>query len=1072
MPQPYKPLEIEPKIQQFWLDNKIYNKIKKKNKNNEKFYYLDGPPYTSGRIHIGHAWGKALRDSIMRYLRAKGLDVFDRPGFDMHGLPTENKVAQKLNLTHKEDIENYGLKKFNNSCLQFCQQSMKEMITDFKRLGVWMNWSNPYLPITPEFIESEWWLVKQAHQKNRLYKGKKVMSWCPSCATSLSKHELEYKTVKDDSIYLRFKLKTGADKTDSDKDSHIPEYLIIWTTTPWTIPFNLAVMVNPEKEYVKAEVEWKGEKQRWIVAQLLVHPLLAGLLGLKYRIVGTFKGSQMEGWEYEHPFNHEIKDYEQLKQLHPKVHTVVLSEEYVETTAGSGLVHCAPGCGPEDYEVGYKNNLPAYNRIDEGGVFPEDFGKFSQWTAKKDDHKFREDLKEKRILIETSPVEHEYAHCWRCHNPVVFRATKQWFFRVEDLKDKMIELNKEVYWVPQAAFHAFDSWLKNLRDNGITRQRYWGTPLPVWECSNEECEEYTVIGSLDELKKKAGSLPKDESGQINLHKPWIDEMTFKCQKCGGEMKRNPDVLDVWIDAGTVSWSALDFPQKKDLFNHYFPADLILEGKDQIRGWFNLLLVAGMLGLEKHPYKAVYMHGFIADYEGKKMSKSQGNIVSPQEVLEKYGADTFRYYSIGSANPGVDMNFNWDDLKLKHRHLMVLWNLQNLLFSLCQQADLDPSQLSEEEIGPLGLEEKYILSRLHSTLLKVTKLFEAYKLDQVPAVIENLFLDLSRTYVQFVRTKTDGSLEEQRLVASTIYRVLFEVLKIFTPVVPFITEAIYQNLKERFELIEESISLYDWPKIEKGFIDENLEKQVGQLNQLLSSVALAREKIKLGVRWPLKKIVLETEDSHLVETIDLFTNLIKEKANVKELEVLPHFEESKKKVKADYKKIAPAFGETEAALIIAEIAKVSPETVIGHIKRDGSYTINAGGKSYQVKKEHLFFEDALPDNWDKVEVDGLKLNLYLDKTRTRMLKAEGFSRELMRKIQSLRKKAGLEKKDRIELIIKVPLEWKEYLDEFKEAVKEKVGAAKLSIVSEQPSAKEHSEEVSIKREKFGIYFDLR
>jgi len=761
MAKSYDFKEIEPEILKFWEDNNIYLNIKKKNHGKKKFYFLQGPPYTSGRLHLGQTWNHALKDMILRFKRMNGFDVWDRGGYDMHGLPTENKVQQKFSLSTKKDIISFGLEKFSKECLKFSEGNAIIMSDDLWKLGVWLNNDQAYMPVHNSFMEGEWFLIKKAHEKNRLYKGKKVMTWCKSCETSLSKHELEYKTVNDLSIFVKFPVK---DKKD--------EFLIIWTTTSWTIPFNLAVMVNPELDYVRAKVKIDDEKhETWIVSTALSTAFISGVSGKSFEIIEQFKGDKLLGMEYVHPFSDIIPEYAEIKKTHKNTHTVVLSEEFVDTSAGTGLVHCAPGCGPEDFEVGKANNIPAFNNIDEQGIFPLSMNRFSGMTAKDNDDIFIDVLREKGSLIETSYVDHEYAHCWRCKNPVVFRLTEQWFFKVEDLKEKMINFNKDINWYPIAAKNAFDIWLKNLKDNSITRQRYWGTPVPIWQCENDKCNKYEVIGSVAELKEKAITpIPN------NLHKPWIDDVKLKCS-CGHEMSIEGDVLDVWIDAGTSSWNCLDYPNNTELFDKYFPADFIIEGKDQIRGWFNLLMVASTLAFDKPSFKNVCMHGFITDVEGEKMSKSLGNIITPSEITEKYGADTLRYF-VTEITAGEDMSFSWDEIKLKHKNLMIFWNLQNFIIDFMSSNNI---QLKDHiDYHKLADEERFILSRLHSTIKKLTNELEAYHFDNVSHNIEQLYMDLSRTYIQLIREKSViGSEEDKEVILYTLFNVYFNILKVFS-----------------------------------------------------------------------------------------------------------------------------------------------------------------------------------------------------------------------------------------------------------------------------------------------------
>jgi len=958
MAKPYDFKEVEAQVLKFWEDNDIYQKVKEKNKHGKPFYFLQGPPYTSGKIHMGTAWNNALKDMAMRYRRMKGFDVWDRAGYDMHGLPTERKVMALHKINFKGEIEKFGVEKFSNECLKFSTEMAELMSKDLWRLGVWMDYENAYMPVKNEFIEGEWLLVKRAHEQGRLYEGEKTLTWCPNCATAMAKHECDYKEVEDDSIFMKFKVKGKND-----------EYLIIWTTTPWTILFNLAIMVNPDLDYVKAQVG----NDKWIVAKDLVGVFIGGVADKSFQVAEEFKGAKLEGLEYEHPWNDELDFYKELKKKYPKVHTVVLSSEYVDTGSGTGLVHCAPGCGPEDYEIGYRNNIPPFNILDEQGVFPKEAGRFAGFVARTEDSKFTEALKKDGALIAITKVKHEYPHCERCSTPAIFRKTRQWFFKVEDLKDEMMKANQEVYWVPKAGQNAFHSWLDNLRDNSITKQRYWGTPVPIWHC--DKCESYDVIGSIKELEEKAGK------GKIpeNLHKPWIDNVSWKC-KCGGAMKRIPDIMDVWIDAGTSSWNCLYYPSRTDYFEKYFPADFILEAKEQIRGWFNLLMVASMIAFRKPCFKAVYMHGMLTDIEGKKMSKSLGNIISPFELVDKHGADTLRYY-MSETKPGLDINFSWEDAKVKFKNLQVFWNIHNYLLDLTRTHKLKPrmiGQAGHDDKGQkLGLEEKYILSRVHSTIKEVEKMHETYELSELTPLIESLYLDLSRAYIQFVRDK-----EDKQLVIDTIFEALINILKIMAPSMPFITESIYQALREEYELSEESVHLCEWPTVNEKLIHPAVEEEVKVAKEVITLILAKREEAGIGVRWPLARAEIFVENPNILKKVE---ELVMSQTNIKKL---------------------------------------------------------------------------LIQKSDSQKGDSIKVEL--DTTLTHSLEQEGYAREITRRIQSLRKNAGLKRNDMVKVVVETEfvLE-KKYLDE----LKEKVGASELSFVKKTDKKSEHEATSEIKEKKF-------
>lgn len=1026
---------VEENIAQFWDKHSVYPTIKQKNQGKKKFYYLDGPPYTSGKIHIGHAWGKALRDAAMRYKRAKGYDVWDRPGFDMHGLPISHKVEARLGIKGKDAIEKYGVDKFIEECKNLAVENMNAMIVDFKRLGIWMDFDNPYKPIDNSYIEGIWWLIKKAHENKRLYEGFRTLTWCPNCETATAKHELEYEKLKDNAIFVKFKIKNREN-----------EYLIIWTTTPWTIPFNLAIMANPDVDYVRANVD----NEKWIVAKVLADSLIKNNLGKEYEIIDEIKGKELEGVSYEHFFSKFI-DYPKAEKLH----TVLLSSEYVDTSSGSGLVHCAPGCGPEDYEVGHQNGLSAFNKLNEQGIFV-DMDRLSGLCAKADDKKFIEFIDKEGALVFKNSIEHDYPHCWRCHKPIVFRATKQWFFKVEDLKERMKELNKEIHWVPDwAGSRQFHSWLDNLRDNSITKQIHWGTPFPVWQCN--KCDNYTVVGSAKELQKLAGAVPHD------LHKPYIDKVKIKCS-CGAVQHKNPDVLDVWVDAGCSSWLCLDYPNKTDLFEKLFPPDFILEGKDQIRGWFNLLFVASMVSMDRPSFKACYMHGFINDSQGRKMSKSLGNVISPYEVIEKYGVDTLRYYMVGAANPGLDMNYNFDDLKIKSKNIGILWNLHNYLIDSAKTYDINPAKLKGVV---LDTEEKFMLSKLNSSIKELTAMMDNYNLDEVPWTVEELFLELSRTYVQLVRDKLAGGTEDEKnSVLYTIYNVMIETLKLFTPIAPYVSEQMYLNLKSSFDLEKDSISYYSWPKVNEELINKKLEKDFIIAKDCIQSILNAREKAALGVRWPIKSVTVVTADEHVSKAVKHLKELIMVQTNVKNIDIVDKFEAVENIIKPNYKAIGQEFGPLSPK-IIAKISSQSAETILKHIDGSG-YKLTLDNAEIIIKRDHLVVESKVSDDYTYSEFN--LAQVFLDTLRTPELISEGYYREVSRRVQNMRKNAGLVKTDIISLYIQADDEMKSDLDKFSKELSDKVGAKSLTISTNMPDrAYDMHETEKIKDKQVKIWF---
>ncbi|HIH12622.1 MAG: isoleucyl-tRNA synthetase [archaeon GW2011_AR9] len=1039
----YDSQKIEPEVLQYWQSKKVLDKLRAKNQKGPNYYFLQGPPYTSGHIHLGHAWNMGLKDMILRYKRMRGFKVWDRMGYDMHGLPTEQKVMAKLGLKNKEDIEKFGLKKFMKECHAFCTEMMQKMNEDFLRLGATLDFTDPYQPISKEFMDAEWWLIKQAHKKKRLYQGLRTMHWDAATQTAVAKHELEYKTIQDTSIYMKFPLR-GKSNT----------FFLIWTTTPWTIPLNLAIMANPELSYIEVEVG----NETWILAQDRLNEVMAKANQQHYTIKKKYPGKNLEGKSYLHPLS--ISQFlPPSLQKNKNLFTVLLSSEYVDASSGTGLVHCAPGCGPEDYEVGHQYGIPPFNCVDEAGLF-ENFGPFTGLRAKLDDKKFIAAIDEAGVLIAKEPYVHEYPHGERSHQPVIFRTTKQWFFKVEDLKDKLLKANESIYWNPLGGKNAFTSWLENLRDNSITKQRYWGTPVPIWQC--KETGDYIVIGSLAELEKVSKQKVKE------MHLPDIDKIII--QKDGKVYHRIPDVLDVWIDAGTASWNALGYPKNKKLFDELYPADFILEGKDQIRGWFNLLLIASFLAFDRPSFKSVYMHGFINDASGVKMSKSLGNIISPNELIEKHGADTLRYY-MSQTTAGEDINFSWEEAATKSRYLHIFWNVHKFLLHLAEEQGMNPFTLNQSRMSRLlAFEEKYIFSKLHSTIKKVTALLETYRLDEIIMPLEELFLELSRTYIQIVRDKsTLGEEQEKEVCLYTIAQVLLESLKMLSIIAPFIAEAMYLNLKDAFQLKEVSISHYPWPVADDKKIDAAIEQQMAISGNILQAVYNARDKVKLGLRWPLQEIVIITKDKEVLASMPQIQEILQKQANARQIKTKEYLPGLKVSVKPNHGKIGPVYGPLSPQ-IHTQLTIDSPETIISHLERDKAHIFTVDGQEVKITKEMLIIQHEVPSPYQEAEFKYGYIYLNLD--RNDELEAEGYLREAMRNIQQARKDAGLGKLDRIELFLKVSPVMKTRLEKRAEDIQEKVGALGLDVVSVNPLKKyQHHAQFKVKQEEFSIWFDV-
>ncbi len=1005
------------KVLKFWENNNIYEKSKnifKLSNNKKPFYFLQGPPYTNGKFHMGHAWNNSLKDSILRFKRMNGFEVWDRAGYDMHGLPTAKKVQKLKGLKTKQDIIKFGVDKFIQECINTSQHYSEIMTQDLKSLGVWMNYKDAYKPITQDYIDGIWFLVKKAHEKNRLYEDLRTITWCPDCATALAKHEQEYKELKDTTIYVKF-------KSVSEQDT----YFIIWTTTPWTITFNLAIMVNPDFEYSKIKVTINNKTEYWIIAKELVDSLMQKL-DINYDIVETFLGKTLDNQKYEHFWQNIVPEFKELKKYN-RLHTIVLSKEYVTLDSGTGLVHCAPGCGPEDYEVGRRNGLPAFNTIDEYGKFPTNYGVFANKLAKKDDPFFISEMEKLGVVIAKQNIVHDYATCERCHTPVVFRTTKQWFFKIEDIKEKMIEFNKAINWVPQTGKNAFHSWLDNLRDNSITKQRFWGTPIPIWRC--DKCSKIEVIGSKKELETKVETLPK------NLHKPWIDNITWKCS-CGGTMKRIPDVLDVWIDSGTASWNSLYYPQTTEYFDKFFPADFILEAKEQVRGWFNLLMISSIIALNKNPFKAAYMHGMLTDVDGVKMSKSLGNVIAPSALTDKYGVDTLRFY-ITRTKAGQDINFSWAESELAYKNLMILWNIHKLLINFTTENKLVPKLLNDNiNLNELSISDKYILSKTHSTLKQVTEKFNSYNLDAIPKLVESLFLEISRIYIQLNRDiMSDGTNYEKQRVADILFSSLYSTIKMSAPVIPFITEQIYQNFREAGFVNKESVHLEFWDSYNQNLINEVLESNFKLALNIIEAGLKLRDKIQYGVRWPLQELRINTENKELIKQ---FESIIMSQLNVKKITIGNI--DYKHKIKINYRAFGERFG-TDTGTVLTAI-KNRLDEIESAFDLNKDFALNINEKPVILDKSLFEITKESKD----YEITTTKLGeIYLKKEITSELFKEGFTREIIRRVQTLRKKAGLSKTDRI--ILYIDLDDPDLIYAQEKLVK-KVGADKLVLIKKQ------------------------
>jgi len=902
----YDPKSLEKDVQSFWEKEKIYGKTKKLRSKGEDYYFIDGPPYTSGSIHLGTAWNKILKDFVIRYRRMNNYNVRDQPGFDMHGLPIEVQVEKELGIKNKKEIEDYGVEKFVSKCREFAIKHQKKMTGEFKALGVWMDWHNPYLTITNDYILSAWWTLKKAYDKKLLIQSERVLGWCPRCETALAEAEIEYWDEEDCSIYVKFKIKNKN------------EYLVIWTTTPWTLPSNIAVAVHPKFDYAKIVMKKNGKEENLIVLDKRVKDVASEGKYDDYYVLEHIKGSELEGIEYVHPLVDEVGYQKNIE------HKIVLAD-YV-TDENTGLVHTAPGFGPDDFETGKKYNLPPFCPVDERGIFTEDAGKYAGLSVKDSNKVVLDDLIKKGLLLSESKITHRYGHCWRCKTPVIYRTTKQWFLKVTELKEKMLKENAEVKWFPEwAGSRRMHDWVSNTRDWCISRQRYWGIPIPLWSC---DCGETKFVYKKEDLNIE------------DLHRPWIDRVTFKC-KCSKTMKRIPDVLDVWFDSAVCSWAQLNYPQEKEDFKKWWPCKWITEAQDQTRGWFYSQLGAGVIAFDKVPYESVLMHGWALDESGKPMSKSLGNIIDPLKVADKYGVDSLRFYILSSA-PWDDLLFSPEGIKNANRSLSILWNVY--VFATTYMALDNFIDIGFEKIeNDLKPEDKWLLSKLENLKKNVSENIEKYEIHKACREIENFILeDLSRWYIRLIRDRT--WVEEKTKDKIAAYKILYESLKnvalLMAPVAPYLSEEIYRNLTGCI-----SVHMGECPKTNEKFIDAELENRMDAVREITESISFARQKAGIKLRWPVKRIIIETEDKNVKDAVKSLEAILMGQTNSKNVE----------------------FGK-------------------GAVKENLSSS------------------------------DFSKGTVYVDTEITEEIKSEGFAREIIRRIQNMRKEANLNVEDFIETCV--------------------------------------------------------
>lgn len=1019
------PFEVEKKISNFWEEVDILNKSIELRDKKENFVFYDGPAYANGFPGVHHMLAKILKDAFCKYKTMRGFRVERKVGWDTHGLPTEVNVEKKLGFKDKKDIEDYGVEKFNAECKKNVRLNEKEFVRLTDRMGQFIDTKNPYITFSNEFIESEWWILKQFHDAGLVYHSHKILPYCPRCGTELSTHEVAdgYKEVSVNSVIVPFKL-VGKD-----------EYFLVWTTTPWTLMANVALCVNPDEEYVKCE----SMGYKFILAKKLAE----SVLGEEYTVLETYVGKDLERVEYE--------------QLMPFMETdkkgfYVTCDNYVTMEDGTGIVHIAPAFGADDNAVGQRYDLPFLQPVGLDGKYTCGPWEGRLVTDEELEIEIIKYLKENDKLFKKVKFNHNYPHCWRCKSPLIYMAKPAWYIKVTEFKDKIIAANKEVNWYPDyVGEKRFANWLENLQDWGISRSRYWGCPIPLWTC---ECGHTHMVGSIEELVNLS---LEDINSDIDLHKPYVDDVHIKCDKCGKTMTRIPDVIDVWFDSGAVPFAQYHYPfENKEYFESRFPADFIAEGLDQTRGWFYSLIVISVFLTGKAPYKNVLVNDLLLDKYGQKMHKSRGNAVEPFAILDEYGADAARWYMVYTSPVWTPLKFDVDGVKeVNSKFFNTLKNTYTFFEMYANTDGVDPREF-EVDYKDLEDIDKWLLSKYNNLVIKVTEQMEAYDLNKVTHLIQDFVCDeLSNWYIRRNRRRFWGSKldNSKKAVYKTTYDVLVGICKLIAPICPFISEEIYQKLTG-----EESVHLTDYPKATKKFINEKLEEKMDLVIELISSARNIREDSKIKVRQPISEVIFEGKYEKLLKD---FEDLFKEELNVKN--VIWENDMSKYvsvEYKPNFKEVGKLLGSNMSKF--AEYLKNITEEDV-KVFESGNLHLEFDGIDYLIEPNFVIKTIKAQDGFNAVMLNYkvVAINTVLDQD----LINEGIAREIVSKIQNLRKTSGFDIADRIDVKFNGPKEVMDAIKHYKKYIMNEVLAVSFeedSKANEEMKINEYTMNISISK----------
>ena len=1040
-------VQREKKTKKFWDAEHIFEKSMKEREGSPMYTFYDGPPTANGKPHIGHVLTRVIKDMIPRYRTMKGYEVPRKAGWDTHGLPVELEVEKKLGLNGKEQIEEYGIEPFIKECKESVWK-YKGMWEDFSgTVGFWADMEHPYVTYDNTFIESEWWALKEIWKKGLLYKGFKIVPYCPRCGTPLSAQEVAqgYKTVKERSAIVRFKVK--------DEDA----YFLAWTTTPWTLPSNLALCVNPEEDYCKVKA---ADGYTYYMAAALLDKVLGKLgdeeKGVKaYEVLDTFKGTALEYKEYEPLF---ACAGEAAAKQRKKAHFVTC-DTYVTMTDGTGIVHIAPAFGEDDSRVGREYNLPFVQFVDGQGNMTAETP-YGGIFVKKADPLVLKDLDKEGKLFDAPKFEHEYPHCWRCETPLIYYARESWFIKMTAVKEDLIRNNNTINWIPESIGKGrFGDWLENVQDWGISRNRYWGTPLNIWVC--EDCGHMHSVGSIEELKSLSDNCPED----IELHRPYVDAVTFPCPKCGKTMRRVPEVIDCWFDSGSMPFAQHHYPfENQDLFEKQFPAQFISEAVDQTRGWFYSLLAISTLIFNRAPYENVIVLGHVQDENGQKMSKSKGNAVDPFDALETYGADAIRWYFYINSAPWLPNRFHGKAVTEYSRKFMgTLWNTYAffVLYANIDSFDATKYTLDYEKLSVM---DKWLLSRLNSTIQTVDDDLANYKIPEAARALEAFVDDMSNWYVRRSRERfwAKGMEQDKINAYMTLYTALVEFCKAAAPMIPFMTEDIYQNLVRSIDKeAPESIHLCDYPEVKAEWIDKTLEEDMAHLLEIVVMGRACRNAAGLKNRQPLSRMLVKSS----WELSDFYQTIIEDELNIKKVEFTNDIGSYiSYSFKPQLKTVGPKFGKLVGG-IRAALSELDGNAAMAELRNTGSLKLDINGTEAVLSEEDLLIETLQKEGY--VTESDQSISVVLDGNLTPELIEEGFVRELISKIQTMRKEAGFEVMDKIRVYARDNRKIEEILAEHGEEIRSEVLAEEIILDKTQGYEKEwniNSEKVMMAVEK--------